>query len=143
MRTLMNILKNLFGNNTKISAEDIAIKDNNGEGKKLNDYLSNMKPTILYENTSGFSSGTVQLSDAFKNYELIVVVTKLGGNKSLTPKYQSIFSINTVEYYETLYFQYLVATFENNTLTVNVNGSYYLNQHHSAEHKIFKVIGYK
>lgn len=36
MRTLMKVLKNLFGNNTKISAEDIVIKDLNNKGKLLN-----------------------------------------------------------------------------------------------------------
>ena len=40
MRTLMKVLKNLFGNNTKISAENIAIKDNNNEAKTLDEYLS-------------------------------------------------------------------------------------------------------
>ena len=36
----MKVLKNLFGNNTKISAENIAIKDNNNEAKTLDEYLS-------------------------------------------------------------------------------------------------------
>lgn len=35
MRTLMKVLKNLFGNNTKISAEDIAIKDSNNKARIL------------------------------------------------------------------------------------------------------------
>lgn len=48
MRTLMNILKNLFGNNTKISAEDIAIKDNNGEGITLDEYLNEMNDRTIY-----------------------------------------------------------------------------------------------
>ncbi len=143
MRTLMKVLKNLFGNNTKISADNIAIKNSNNRAKNLDDYLANMQPTILYENPSGFSSGTIHLTDSFKNYEKIVVVTALGGDKSLTPRYQSVFSISTVEFYDTIYYQYLVATFSDESLTINVNGSYYSNQHHNAEHKIFKVLGYK
>lgn len=35
MRTLMKVLKNLFGNNTKISAEDIVIKDSNNKARIL------------------------------------------------------------------------------------------------------------
>lgn len=35
MRTLMKVLKNLFGNNTKISAEDIIIKDSNNKARIL------------------------------------------------------------------------------------------------------------
>ena len=35
MRTLMKVLKNLFGNNTKISASDIAIKDSNNKARIL------------------------------------------------------------------------------------------------------------
>lgn len=35
MRALMKVLKNLFGNNTKISAEDIAIKDSNNKARIL------------------------------------------------------------------------------------------------------------
>lgn len=35
MRVLMKVLKNLFGNNTKISAEDIAIKDSNNKARIL------------------------------------------------------------------------------------------------------------
>ena len=41
MRTLMKVLKNLFGNNTKISADNIAVKDSNGKSKTLSNYLSN------------------------------------------------------------------------------------------------------
>lgn len=35
MRTLMKVLKNLFGNNTKISADSIAVKDLNNKTKLL------------------------------------------------------------------------------------------------------------
>lgn len=35
MRALMKVLKNLFGNNTKISASDIAIKDSNNKARIL------------------------------------------------------------------------------------------------------------
>lgn len=139
----MKVLKNLFGNNTKISADNIAMKDSNNKARTLEDYLTYMKPTVLYENVNGVSSGTIKLSDSFKNYERIIVITNLGGDKSLTPKYQSIFSICTTEYYDTLYQSFIVATFSENTLTFNVNGSYYLNQNRPAEHKIFKIIGYK
>ncbi len=39
MQTLMKVLKNLFGNNTKISASDIAVKGLNSKGKLLNDCI--------------------------------------------------------------------------------------------------------
>lgn len=35
MRTLMKVLKNLFGNNTKISADNIAVKDSNNKAKTI------------------------------------------------------------------------------------------------------------
>lgn len=142
MRTLMKVLKNLFGNNTKMSASDIAIMVNE-KAKCLDTYLLNMKPTVLFENANGVSEGTISLTDSFEKYDIVVVTTNLGGNKALTPKYQSIFSIGTVEYYDTIYFQFIVATFSKKTLTFNVNGSYYSSTNHPADHKIFKIVGYK
>lgn len=109
----------------------------------INEVNTNYKAYILYENANGVSSGTINLSDSFKNYKEIDVITNLGGNKRLTPQYQSIFSICTTEFYDTLYQNYLVATFSENTLTINKNGSYYSNTDHSANAKIFKIIGYK
>ena len=50
MQTLMKVLKNLFGNNTKISAEDIAIKNSNNKGMSLDNYL---KKSTLYDNSDG------------------------------------------------------------------------------------------
>lgn len=41
MRTLMKVLKNLFGLNKKISASEIAIEDNNGKAKTLDVFLNN------------------------------------------------------------------------------------------------------
>lgn len=38
----MKVLSNLFGNNSKINASEIAIKDNNGKAKTLNNYLDNI-----------------------------------------------------------------------------------------------------
>lgn len=37
---IMKVLSNLFGLNKKISANDIAIKDNNGKAETLSNYLS-------------------------------------------------------------------------------------------------------
>ena len=39
MRTLMKVLNNLFGNNTKINANAIAFKDSNNDTYNLDDYL--------------------------------------------------------------------------------------------------------
>lgn len=38
----MKVLSNLFGNNSKINASEIAIKDNNGKAKTLDNYLDNI-----------------------------------------------------------------------------------------------------
>lgn len=47
MRTLMKVLKNLFGNNTKISASDIAIKNSNNKGMSLDNYLKKLPCMII------------------------------------------------------------------------------------------------
>lgn len=62
MRTLMKVLKNLFGNNTKISAENIAIKDNNNEAKTLDEYLS-------------FSFASMHTNFGFKDFTSETTVT--------------------------------------------------------------------
>ena len=40
MRLLMKVLKNLFGNGTKISVSEIAIKNNENKGISLDDYIN-------------------------------------------------------------------------------------------------------
>lgn len=109
----------------------------------INEVNNNYKAYILYENANGVSRGTINLSDSFKNYKKIDVITNLGGDKSLTPQYQSTISISTTEFHDTLYQNYLVATFSETTLTINKNGSYYSNTDHPANEKIYKIIGYK
>lgn len=117
--------------------------DKNNLVSAINEVNNNYKAYILYENANGVSSGTINLSDSFKNYKKIDVITNLGGDKSLTPEYQSIFSINTTEFYDVLYQSYLVATFSETTLTINRNGNYYSNIDHPGIGKIYKIIGYK
>lgn len=139
-KTKVNLKNNLILKSENIEYSDDTL-DNHLKAMKTN--INNLQPVILYENSSGVSSGTVTLNDNYTNYSKIVVITNLGGDKSLTPEYQSIISISTTEYYDTLYQNYLVATFSGNKLTINTNGSYYTNVNHAGSNKIFKIIGYK
>lgn len=53
VKLIMKVLSNLFGLNKKISASDIAVKDNNGKAKTLNNYL---EKNILTAYFSSFKS---------------------------------------------------------------------------------------
>lgn len=55
----MRVLKNLFGNNTKISADNIAIKDNN-KGITLNEYLDSK---IIYDSGSNSNGSWIRFND--------------------------------------------------------------------------------
>lgn len=69
MRTLMKVLKNLFGNNTKINASDIAIKNSNNKGMSLDNYL---KKSTLYDNPDG-TNANFTLTDSASNYEYLEI----------------------------------------------------------------------
>lgn len=62
MQTLMKVLSNLFGNNTKISADNIAIKDNSSEVKTLDNYLS-------------FGFASMHTNFAYKTFDSETIVT--------------------------------------------------------------------
>lgn len=135
---------NIANNTTSIgNLSSLNTTSKNNLVSAINEVNNNYKAYILYENANGVSSGTINLSDSFKNYERIVVATNLGGDKSLTPQYQSVISISTTEFYDVLYQSYLVATFSETTLTINRNGNYYSNVDHPGSGKIYKIIGYK
>lgn len=66
VKKIMKVLSNLFGLNKKISASDIAIKDNNGKAKTLDNYLekniltayfSNFKSTGSLSPVTGLNTG--------------------------------------------------------------------------------------
>ena len=62
----MKVLKNLFGNGTKISANEIAIKNNENKGTTLDNYLKkigNIVITSTNENPSKILGGTWELID--------------------------------------------------------------------------------
>lgn len=65
----LKVFKNLFGNNSKINASEIAVKDNNGKAKTLDNYL---KENILYDNSDGELS-TITLSDDAGNYDYLEI----------------------------------------------------------------------
>lgn len=69
---IMNILKNLLGNNSKISSDSIAIKTEEGKGISLSNYLQRQKTFILYDNDKGTTS-IAELSDIPTKYEILII----------------------------------------------------------------------
>lgn len=59
---IMKVLSNLFGLNKKISANDIAIKDNNGKAETLSNYLS-------------FGFASMHTDFAYKTFDSETIVT--------------------------------------------------------------------
>ena len=60
----MKVLSNLFGNNSKINANCIVLKDDNNKG-----YTLDKKRVVLYETDSPVGTGTITLNDDIEKYE--------------------------------------------------------------------------
>lgn len=72
MRTLMKVLKNLFGNNTKINTNAIAFKDSNNDIYSLDDYLKRGNVYSTSEKKIGtWIDGKNLYQKTFNNYTLI------------------------------------------------------------------------
>ena len=62
----MKVLSNLFGNNSKINANCIVLKDKNNKT-----YPLDKKEVILYETDSPVGTGTITLNDSIENYKKV------------------------------------------------------------------------
>lgn len=60
MRLLMKVLKNLFGNSTKINANDVAIKNIEGKAVTLDEFLSN---ATIYESGSNNNGNWIKYTN--------------------------------------------------------------------------------
>lgn len=72
VKRLMKVLKNLFGNNSKINASEIAHKDNNNVDT-LDNIINNLNGNILYDNNSP-NRGDVPLKDDYTNYKYLEII---------------------------------------------------------------------
>lgn len=150
MRTLMKVLKNLFGNNTKISAEDIAIKNSNNKGMSLDNYL---KKSTLYDNSDG-TNANFTLTDSASNYEYLEIFfgyDKNGnfGNSSVKLFYEYQQSANLIlGIYDGTSAQQMMTTVDvdNRNVSIGKCGLVDLTTHDKytiSYIKIYKVVGYK
>ena len=150
MRTLMKVLKNLFGNNTKISANDIAIKNSNNKGMSLDNYL---KKTTLYDNSDG-TNANFTLTDSASNYEYLEIFFGYGkngnfGNNSVKLFYEYQQSANLIlGIYDGTSAQQMMTTVDVNDRSVSIrkSGLVDLTTHDKytiSYIKIYKVVGYK
>lgn len=69
VRRIMNVFKQLFKRGDKLNANEVAVRINN-KYERLDKYLENFKPVILFENASG-SKETIILNDELSNYSRI------------------------------------------------------------------------
>lgn len=150
MRTLMKVLKNLFGNNTKISANDIAIKNLNNKSMSLDNYL---KKTTLYDNSDG-TNANFTLTDSASNYEYLEIFFGYGkngnfGNSSVKLFYEYQQSANLIlGIYDGISAQQMMPTVDVNNRSVSIRkcGLVDLVTHDKytiSYIKIYKVVGYK
>lgn len=114
-----------------------------GAINEVHNNVENLKPVILYENSSGVSSGSITLSNVYTNYEKIEVATNMGVTGVIYPSHSSQVRMSASIYIDTLYTFYLRGEFSSNKLTIQNNGTYYSNSNHTDHHKIFKIVGYK
>lgn len=150
MRTLMKVLKNLFGNNTKISASDIAIKNSNNKGMSLDNYL---KRTTLYDNSDG-TKANFTLTDSASNYEYLEIFfgyDKNGnfGNSSVKLFYKYQQSANLIlGIYDGTSAQQMMTTVDVNDRSVSIRKSGLVDltthdKYTTSFIKIYRVVGYK
>lgn len=77
IRNLMKVLSNLFGNNTKINADTIAIKDSNNEGVEIKDYIDAKFSDSVETPTNEFLNGRRVYSKRLTSY------TSMNGTNNL------------------------------------------------------------
>lgn len=146
----MKVLKNLFGNNTKISASDIAIKNSNNKSMSLDNYL---KKTTLYDNSDG-TNANFTLTDSASNYEYLEIFFGYGkngnfGNNSVKLFYEYQQSANLIlGIYDGTSAQQMMTTVDVNDRSVSIrkSGLVDLTTHDKytiSYIKIYKVVGYK
>ena len=111
-------------------------------GVKHGDVVSEqMYSNVLYENSSGWSSGNITLNDSLENYNFIEFIH--GETSSPTQRYSSIFSQNEFQNYIN----------NNNRIVLQGNGSQYfmltvssntqLNYVSRNANVVYKIIGHK
>lgn len=77
VKLIMKVLKNLFGNGTKISASEIAIKNSNGRGITIENILNKSFIKIKKTNSSSISLGSYGSTDIPLNMEEFKIGEKL------------------------------------------------------------------
>lgn len=149
----MKVFKNLFGNNSKINASEIAIKDSNDKIKILDELL---KETILYENETGISSGTFSLKYDVSNYKRIKIFFRSNTNEQssievLEPNGKLIQLINShaggTQYYFNIIITFLTLNGKNGTFSagreLNISSNKTINSLiESYNNFVYKIVGY-
>lgn len=90
VKLIMKVLKNLFGNNTKINASEVALRDIGGKAIELDNFLNKK---ILYENVNGTNQNFV-LNDSCSNYRFVEIYgfCEVANHKQYI--YQKAYNIN-------------------------------------------------
>lgn len=146
----MKVLSNLLGNNTKINANVIALKDTNNNPCTLEEYLT---PTTLYEDVEGTLSG-ITLSDNIENYKEYQIIYSREGSGYCTIRmpveYKNDVALITSIYLGNILRFYIAhVNISGNTLGrpydnyINFTGTNALNFSTAMSIRIHKVIGYK
>ena len=145
----MKVLSNLFGNNTKINADNIGLKDKNNKG-----YTLDTSKVVLYENvTGGFNN--ITLSDTVDNYRMIEITYSREGlygfkTSIISTDYLTDVSLITSVFLNNILRFYIAhITVSGTTLTrnydnyINFTGENRLNFSSAPSIFIHKVVGYK
>ncbi len=84
----MKVLSNLLGNDTKINANVIALKDKNDNG-----YTLDGEKVILYNDSTG-TNGNITLEDNIENYRFYEIYFSREGNNSSSIRVSTDFLTN-------------------------------------------------
>ena len=165
----MKVLSNMLGDDTKIKADCIAIKDGNNNVHTIDDYIgdiadlntsdtssvidsiNSLTPTILYSNSTG-STSSITLNNSYTNYKYIEMWGNRNGRygyaKLDTSVSNSISLIVANPSTSNITFYNALCIFSNKTLSLSGNAialssSAIVGYGTSNEVAIVKVIGYK
>lgn len=147
---IMQVLKNLFGENKKISASEIAIKDSEEKAITIDSLL---KRTILYDNSSGTKTNFT-LKDSASNYKFIEIYYGYGkinnfGNNSVKIYYKYQNSANLIlAIYDGQSAQQMMTTIDINEKQVSIRKSGLVDlithdKYTSNFIYVYLVVGYK
>lgn len=78
VKLIMKVLKNLFGQNKKINASEIAYKDTNDNVDTLDDIISGLKGVLIYSDSTG-SNSNITLSKNIDDAKFFFVTYRQEG----------------------------------------------------------------